>query len=130
MNTFSKQTWIDMRSIQLSWIDLSAGELVPECYSYIALKLMLQRRLLTSIFNCKRTLQRKWMRVQSLVYTSDISISTRSIRKQLKHDLSDLELVNTKQRECFFVSSFLESYSLSNYNCKVIMLNTVQRSTF
>ena len=41
----------------------------------------------------------------SLVHTSDISISTRSIRKQSM--TSPLGLANSKQREFFFVSPFV-----------------------
>ena len=41
----------------------------------------------------------------NLVHTSDISISTRSIRKQ--SIIYPLRLVNTKQREFFFIPSFV-----------------------
>ena len=57
------------------------------------------------------------VRLLSLLHTSDISVSTRSIRKQ--SIIYPLGLVNTKQREFFFVSSFvlLLAYASTMFLC-------------
>ena len=59
--------------------------------------------------------------------TSDISISTKSIRKQSM--IYPLGRVNTKQREFFFVSSFvlLLAYASTMFLCLCICRSTCRR---
>ena len=87
---------------------------------------LLNAKVLISRFNHRRRCGYR-RRLLSLVHTSDISISTRSIRKQSM--IYPLGLVNTKQREFFSVSSFvlLLAYASTMFLCLCLCRSICRR---